>query len=58
MIANSIISCEVIAYPELGAEAIHKLKVKDFPAIVVLDSKGNDLYVTEKEKYSEKKSVK
>ncbi len=58
LIANSIISCEVIAYPELGAEAIHKLKVKDFPAIVVLDSKGNDLYVTEKEKYSEKKSVK
>ncbi len=58
LIANSITACEVIAYPELGAEAIHKLEVKDFPAIVVLDSSGNDLYIIEREKYSKKKPVK
>jgi fumarate hydratase subunit beta len=43
LIAKSIKKVEVIAYPDLGAEAIHQLEVIDFPAIVVNDSYGHDL---------------
>ena len=46
LLSKSIISSEVIAYEDLGTEAIRKLEVKDFPAIVVIDSKGNNLYET------------
>ena len=35
---------EVIAYPELGPEALAALTVEDFPAIVVIDSEGNNFY--------------
>ena len=48
---GGIKSSEVIAYEELGPEAVHKLTVENFPAIVVLDSGGNDLYTIEREKY-------
>ena len=51
LISSTIKSSEVIAYEELGPEAVHKLTVEDFPAIVVLDSNGNDLYIIEREKY-------
>ena len=44
LIAKSITSAEVVAYDDLGTEAIRKLTVKDFPAIVVIDSDGNNLY--------------
>ena len=44
LLSKSILSSEVIAYDDLGTEAIRKLIVKDFPVIVVIDSKGNDLY--------------
>ena len=37
-------SSEVIAYDDLGTEAVRKLTVKDFPVIVVIDSDGRDLY--------------
>jgi len=43
LIAKTILASEVIAYEDLGAEAIRKLTVKDFPAIVINDSHGNDL---------------
>lgn len=46
LIANSIIKSEVIAFPELGTEAIRRLTVKDFPAIVAIDAYGNNLYHT------------
>ncbi|MHC1785974.1 MAG: Fe-S-containing hydro-lyase [Christensenellales bacterium] len=46
LIARSIVSCEVVAYQDLGAEAIHRLEVKDFPVIVLIDSLGNSLYET------------
>lgn len=46
LLSRSIISSEVIAYDDLGTEAIRKLEVKDFPVIVVIDSEGNDLYET------------
>ena len=44
LISESIKECEVVAYPDLGAEAIHRLEVKDFPVFVVIDSLGNSLY--------------
>lgn len=44
LIANSITKVEVIAYEDLGAEAIRKLEVKDFPCIVANDVNGNDIY--------------
>lgn len=53
-IAATIESQEVIAYEELGAEALMKLTVKDFPLIVAIDSRGNNLYHTEPEKYKGK----
>ncbi|WP_417204332.1 Fe-S-containing hydro-lyase [Acetoanaerobium sticklandii] len=51
LISSTIKSSEVIAYEELGPEAVHMLTVENFPAIVVLDSNGNDLYTIEREKY-------
>lgn len=46
LLSKSIVSSEVIAYDDLGTEAIRKLEVKNFPVIVVLDCKGNNLYET------------
>lgn len=46
LLSKSIISSEVIAYDDLGTEAIRRLTVKDFPVIVVIDAEGNDLYET------------
>ena len=37
-------SCEIIAWPDLGCEAVRKLVVKDFPLTVLLDTHGGDLY--------------
>ncbi|MBD5488745.1 MAG: Fe-S-containing hydro-lyase [Lachnospiraceae bacterium] len=44
LLSKSITKSEVIAYDDLGTEAIRKLEVKDFPVIVVIDSEGTDLY--------------
>ena len=51
LLSKSIISSEIIAYDDLGTEAIRKLTVKDFPVIVVIDSEGNNLYETAILKY-------
>ena len=51
LLSKSITSSEVVAYDDLGTEAMRKLEVKDFPVIVVIDSKGNDLYETAVEEY-------
>lgn len=51
LLSKAIISSEVVAYDDLGTEAIRKLTVKDFPVIVVIDKKGNNLYDIAKEKY-------
>lgn len=53
LLSKCIISSEVIAYDDLGTEAIRRLEVKDFPVVVVIDSKGNNLYETAIEKYRE-----
>ena len=44
LIAGCVEKCEVVAYDDLGTEAIRRLTVRDFPAIVVIDSEGNSLY--------------
>ena len=46
ILSQRIKSSEVIAYDDLGTEAIRKLQVEDFPVIVVIDSEGNNLYET------------
>lgn len=53
LLSKSIIASEVVAYEDLGTEAIRKLTVKDFPVIVVMDSEGNNLYETAIKEYSE-----
>ncbi len=51
LISKSIKKAEVVAYPELGPEAIMRLEVEDFPVVVINDTKGNDLYVEGALKY-------
>jgi len=51
LISKSITESEVIAYPELGPEAIRRVKVKDFPCIVINDMYGGDLYEEGKKTY-------
>lgn len=51
LLSKAILKSEIIAFEDLGAEAILKLEVKDFPVIVVMDSKGNDLYKEALEKF-------
>jgi fumarate hydratase subunit beta len=51
LISQSIVEAEVIAYPELGPEAIRRVKVQDFPCIVINDMYGGDLYEDGKKKY-------
>ncbi len=55
LIARSILSSEVLAYPDLGTEAIHRFTVKDFPAIVLMDAHGGNLYETGPEQYRQEK---
>ena len=51
LLAQCIKKSEVIAYDDLGPEAIRRLTVENFPAIVVIDSEGNDLYQTAPDAY-------
>lgn len=51
LLSKCILSSEVIAYEDLGTEAIRRLKVENLPVVVVIDSKGNNLYETAVEKY-------
>ncbi len=50
-LSRCILESEVIAFPELGTEAVRRLVVKDFPAVVLIDSLGHNLYETGKEHY-------
>jgi len=54
LIAKSIKKSEVVAYHDLGTEAIHRYYVENFPVIVCIDSKGNNLYNSEPIKYQGK----
>lgn len=53
VIAQSVKKAEVVIYADLGPEAIYKLEVVDFPAIVAIDSQGNNLYEMGVSKYRE-----
>ena len=46
LLARCIKKCEMIAYEDLGAEALRKLYVEDMPLVVIIDSEGNNLYET------------
>jgi fumarate hydratase subunit beta len=56
LLSKAIKKAEVIAYDDLGAEAIRRLKVKDFPAIVANDIHGGDLFAQERAKYQRGKA--
>lgn len=51
LLSKCIKSSTVVAYEDLGAEAIRLLEVEDFPVVVVIDSEGNNLYETGRAKY-------
>ena len=51
LLSKCIKKSEIVCYEDLGAEAIRKLEVKDFPVIVVIDSEGNNLYETAIKEY-------
>ncbi len=53
LLAETIKEAKVIAFDELGPEAIYRLKVENFPVTVVIDSQGNDLYKIGKEQYKQ-----
>ena len=54
LLSKCITKSEVLAYEDLGAEAIRRLEVENFPAIVVIDSEGNNLYETAAQEYAGK----
>ena len=53
LLANSVTASEIIAYEDLGPEAVRRLTIKDFPAIVAIDCYGNNLYETGPEKFKQ-----
>ena len=53
LISRTVISSRVVAYEELGTEAVRELTVKDLPVIVINDIYGNDLYTEGQKKYKE-----
>ena len=53
LLSKAIVSSEIVAYEDLGAEAIRKLEVKDFPVIVVIGKNGNNLYESAIKEYCE-----
>ncbi len=51
LISSCIIKQEVIAFEDLGTEAIRRIEVKDFPCVVVIDAQGRDIYKEGRQKY-------
>ena len=51
LLARCVESSEVVAYEDLGAEAIRRLKVRDMPLTVIIDCEGNDLYIKGRAEY-------
>lgn len=58
LIAKTIQSVEVVAYEDLGPEAIYKLTISNFPAVVIIDSEGNDWYKIGKQQFFEQNQLK
>jgi len=57
LIASCIKKAEVIAFEDLGTEAIRKLEVENIPCTVIIDTKGNDVYITGRARYERKGRV-
>jgi fumarate hydratase subunit beta len=55
LLSKSILKAEVVAYSDLGPEAVLRLEVRDFPVTVINDIQGGDLYAEEREKFRIKK---
>lgn len=53
LLAQCVTKVEPVCYEDLGAEAIQRFTVKDFPVVVAIDCRGNDLYETEAKKYEQ-----
>ena len=51
LLSKCIKKAEIVAFEDLGAEAIRKLEVEDFPVVVIIDSEGNNLYETGRKEY-------
>ena len=51
LLSKCIKKAEIVAYEDLGAEAIRKLEVEDFPVVVIIDSEGNNLYESGRKAY-------
>jgi fumarate hydratase subunit beta len=51
LLAKRVRKAEIVAYEDLGPEAIRRLEVEDLPVIVVNDIRGNDLYIEGEKKY-------
>jgi fumarate hydratase subunit beta len=51
LISKCIVEAKIVAFAELGTEAIHEIKVVNFPLVVVIDNKGNDMYDIGKKAY-------
>ena len=58
LLSKRIVKSEVIAYDDLGTEAIRKLTVEELPVVVIIDSEGNNLYETAAEDYIRSLSAK
>lgn len=52
LLSKTIVSAEVVAYEDLGPEAVRRIQVKNFPATVINDVRGGDLYIEGKKRYS------
>ena len=55
LLAKCIKTCELIAYEDLGAEALRKLYIEDMPLVVIIDSEGNNLYEEGRKAYLDSK---
>ena len=58
LLSKAITESEVVAYDDLGTEAIRKLTVEELPVVVIIDSEGNNLYETAAEDYIRSLSAK
>jgi fumarate hydratase subunit beta len=50
-LARCVRSAEVVAYPELGTEAVRRLEIEDLPCVVAIDAEGNDMFARERARY-------
>jgi fumarate hydratase subunit beta len=52
LIAKTVVAAQVLAFPDLGPEAVHRLEVKDMPLVVIIDSLGQNFYTLGRAKYA------